>query len=103
MGGMPSVRVVAVPLLVLPDSIELGKGPIKRASPVSKEVRARVARNLISARESAGLSQRQLASVSGVSQRLISQLEAGITNASLDKLAALASALGIELKDLVGS
>lgn len=53
-----------------------------------------IAKNLTKLRSAAGLSQAQLASVSGVSQQLISQIERGI-NASTKHLPKLANALGV--------
>lgn len=55
-----------------------------------------IAKNLTKLRSAAGLSQAQLASVSGVSQQLISQIERGI-NLTTKHLPKLANALGVSV------
>jgi transcriptional regulator with XRE-family HTH domain len=58
---------------------------------------ARLAREVFELRKTAGLTQRQLASKSGVQQADISRIEAGDANPTLATIAALAYALGAEL------
>ncbi|MEV7150483.1 helix-turn-helix transcriptional regulator [Streptomyces sp. NPDC093084] len=57
--------------------------------------------NLVKAREEAGLTQFQLAAMSGVAQAKISQYENGHTCPSVQKAAALADALGLLVDDLL--
>lgn len=54
------------------------------------------------ARESAGMTQEQLAAVIGVTQGAIAQWESGITHPSYGKLKPLANALRITLDELIG-
>ncbi len=57
----------------------------------------RLARELFEVRKAAGLTQRQLATKSGVQQADISRIEAGDANPTVATIAALAYALGAEL------
>ena len=59
-----------------------------------------VGKRLKKVREAAGLSQRQLAKASGVSQAMISQTEAGHKEGGLRTLEKLAHALGITFETL---
>ncbi|MGE5905323.1 helix-turn-helix domain-containing protein, partial [Klebsiella pneumoniae] len=58
------------------------------------DVLAHVASNLRRLRRAAGLSQTALATTSGISRRMITNLEGGDTNISLSSLDRLAEALG---------
>lgn len=58
----------------------------------------RLAREIFDLRKAAGLTQRQLAARSGVQQADISRIEAGDANPTLATIAALAYALGAELR-----
>ena len=60
-----------------------------------------VAQNLRRLRRRAGLSQAALAEASGISRRMIVNLEGGATNISLSSLDHLAEALGADFVDLV--
>jgi XRE family aerobic/anaerobic benzoate catabolism transcriptional regulator len=53
-------------------------------------------------RKRAGLSQKALAAAAGVCQSAISRIERGQRNASLTKLAAIARALRVPVKRLLG-
>jgi transcriptional regulator with XRE-family HTH domain len=64
-------------------------------------VLAFVAQNLRRLRQSSGLSQVALAQASGISRRMIVNLEGGETNISLSSLDRLAEALGVGFVDLV--
>ena len=57
---------------------------------------------LISARKAAGLSQQQLAQRAGLSQRLVSHIETGAREGSLNSYTQLAKALGCAVSYLVG-
>lgn len=61
-----------------------------------------VGRRVREARTARGLTLDQLAERSGVSRRMIVNVEAGASNASLTTLLRLATALGVALADLVG-
>lgn len=65
------------------------------------DVLAFVAQNLRTLRRRAGLSQAALAEASGISRRMIVNLEGGATNISLSSLDHLAEALGADFVDLV--
>jgi transcriptional regulator with XRE-family HTH domain len=67
----------------------------------SDPVRMAFADNLLAARRRAQLTQAQLASASGVSQRHISALESGLADPKLSTVAALAAALGIRSEELL--
>ena len=62
-----------------------------------REDRYRLGTALLAGRVSAGLTQRQLAAVSGVRQSELSPIEAGNANPTLQTLGALARALRIEI------
>ena len=74
---------------------------IVRSSTARSDVLAFVAQNLRRLRQRAGLSQVALAQASGISRRMIVNLEGGETNISLSSLDHLAEALGARLVDLV--
>lgn len=65
------------------------------------DVLAFVSENLKRLRQGAGLSQAALAEASGLSRRMIVQLEGGDTNISLSSLDRLADALGATFIDIV--
>jgi transcriptional regulator with XRE-family HTH domain len=65
------------------------------------DVLAFVAQNLRRLRQRAGMSQAALADASGISRRMIVNLEGGATNISLSSLDHLAEALGADFVDLV--
>ena len=65
------------------------------------DVLAFVAHNLRRLRRRSGLSQVALAQASGISRRMIVNLEGGETNISLSSLDRLAEALGASFVDLV--
>jgi transcriptional regulator with XRE-family HTH domain len=74
---------------------------IVRSSSERSDVLAFVARNLRRLRRRAGLSQAALAQASGISRRMIVNLEGGETNISLSSLDHLAEALDASFVDLV--
>ena len=57
---------------------------------------------LISARKAAGMSQQELAERAGLSQRLVSHIETGAREGSLNSYSKLAKALGCAVSYLVG-
>lgn len=67
------------------------------------DVLAHVAANLRRYRADAGMSQEALAQASGLSRRMISNLESGDTNISLSKLASLSRALGVGFAAMVAN
>jgi transcriptional regulator with XRE-family HTH domain len=79
-------------------AVEPGMAAAKRTGapppPVSPELRNTFAENLRAARTEAGLSQRRLAELTGVSRKYISEIEASAVNASLDIVTLLATHLG---------
>ncbi len=66
-----------------------------------EEARARVADNLRRMRAEAGLSQEELAELAGFHRTYLSQVERCKNNLSLDSLVSLASALGVDVVDLL--
>ncbi len=68
--------------------------------PYPDRLRVLLARILVNARTAAGLSQRALAAQAGISQKLISHLEAAKTNVTLNTVTIIACALGIDPRDL---
>jgi len=62
---------------------------------------ARIGRHIRKAREAVGMSQNEAALAAGLSGRTYRDLEAGRTNPSLATMAAVVSALGLRLDDLV--
>ena len=67
-----------------------------------EEIPLAVGRRVRQARTDRGLTLDQLADRSGVSRRMIINVEAGTSNASITTLLRLATALGVALPDLVG-
>jgi transcriptional regulator with XRE-family HTH domain len=65
------------------------------------EVRQRISVNLKKLRLDRGLSQEKLAEISGFHRTYVSQLERCITNISIDGLENIASALGVDVRDLL--
>jgi transcriptional regulator with XRE-family HTH domain len=70
-----------------------GKGPTPRQKEFGDRIRAR--------RDKLGWSQEDLALESGINRTYIGTLEAGERNPSLENIARLAVALGIDAADLV--
>lgn len=60
-----------------------------------------IARRIRSARDRAGFTRKQLASASGASERYLALLEAGTGNPSVDKMLAIADALGLAMAELL--
>jgi len=73
------------------------EGPAAIAHLRDLEDRFRLALTLMRRRQECGLTQRQLASLTGTPQYQISRMEAGLANPTLRTVGALARALGIEL------
>jgi len=65
------------------------------------EARRRVAENLRRLRKERGLSQEAMAELADFHRTYVSQLERCITNISLDGLERLASALGVDVLDIM--
>lgn len=66
-------------------------------------IAAEVVRRLREAREARGLSMNALASEAGLSQSMISRLENGAGNPTLDSLLRIAAVLNIELGSLISA
>jgi XRE family transcriptional regulator, aerobic/anaerobic benzoate catabolism transcriptional regulator len=60
-----------------------------------------IARRIRSARDRAGFTRKQLATASGASERYLALLEAGTGNPSVDKMLAIADALGLAMAELL--
>jgi len=58
---------------------------------------------LVRLRKEKGISQKELANLSGLSPRMIAHYESQVSHPSLDKVEKIAQALGIQLTDLLGS
>jgi transcriptional regulator with XRE-family HTH domain len=65
------------------------------------DVRQRISANLKQLRQDRALSQEKLAEISGFHRTYVSQLERCITNISIDGLEKIASALGVDVRDLL--
>ena len=65
------------------------------------EARRRVARHVRRLRAARGLTQEALAGMAGVAARHLQRIEAGGMNPTLETLARLADALGVDVGDLV--
>lgn len=72
------------------DGIEVGKKEV--------DIVALLAENLIKARDSVGMTQKQLAEVTGIYQADISKIERGLANPSVSTLKRLADGMGLKLK-----
>lgn len=72
------------------------EGITVRIDPVPVELK--VANAVANARAKAGLSQSELASITGIDQSDISKIERGVANPSINTLNRLAKALGMELQ-----
>lgn len=71
------------------------EGITVRIEPIPVELK--VANAVVNARTKAGLSQSELASITGIDQSDISKIERGVANPSINTLNRLAKALGMEL------
>lgn len=69
--------------------------------PVAKRERQYLAATVVRARSAANLSQRELAKLSGLTQKWVSEIELGRANPALDTLAALARALKLPAHELI--
>lgn len=58
---------------------------------------------LVKLRKEKGLSQKELAALSGLSPRMIAHYESQVSHPSLDKIEKIAAALGIKVTDLLSS
>jgi transcriptional regulator with XRE-family HTH domain len=65
------------------------------------DLRLAVGRNVKHAREHAGLSQRDLCGLTGISQSYLSQVEKGQWNMGLDNIAKIAFAVGVAPYELL--
>ncbi|MBN1585902.1 MAG: helix-turn-helix transcriptional regulator [Candidatus Omnitrophica bacterium] len=63
-----------------------------------EQVKIAVAEQLVEIREKTGLTQKQLAQKMGVSQQLISRIESGSDNLTLETLVRFLSVLGVVMK-----
>lgn len=72
------------------------EGITVRIEPIPVELK--VANAVVNARAKAGLSQSELASITGIDQSDISKIERGVANPSINTLNRLAKALGMELQ-----
>ena len=72
------------------DGIEVGKKEV--------DIIALLAENLVKARDSVGMTQKQLAEVTGIYQADISKIERGLANPSVSTLKRLADGMGLNLK-----
>lgn len=75
---------------------------IRKASLKTESLRAKVARNVRTARESQGLSQESLAELAELHRTYISSVERCERNLTLETLERLASALGLDPLELLG-
>jgi transcriptional regulator with XRE-family HTH domain len=81
----------------MPDHAQMTDRAIQRLiASRSDELRRRLARELVAARSSSGLSRRDLAAEAGVDRRWIAKAEMGTANLTLDAISALATVLGTE-------
>lgn len=71
------------------------------AETAEKIARIRISRNLKKLRKERKLSQEKLAEEAGFHRTYISQLERCITNVSIDGLQRIATALGVDVLDLL--
>jgi ribosome-binding protein aMBF1 (putative translation factor) len=78
--------------------VEAGASEAERRELDAARHRFRIGTRLLQARLSAGLTQQQLASASGVAQADISRIEHGQANPTADTLSALARPLGVTLE-----
>lgn len=67
----------------------------------NKKNKISFSQNLIRLRKERGLSQQELAKISGLSQRMIFYYENRATNPPIDKVEAIAKALNVNITDLI--
>jgi len=68
-----------------------------------EQVKADLSRNLKAARALKGLAQERLALEANVDRTMVSKIERGITNPSLDVLLRLANRLDVSISDLISA
>ena len=76
----------------------MGRGKLTEAGTA---LRLTVGNNVKIARERAGLSQRELCRITGISQPYLSQVENGTWNMALDNIANISAALGLAAHELL--
>ncbi len=69
---------------------------------MSSSLQQRIARNVRRLRTARGLTQEQLADITGVAAAQISRIETGSRNTTLTTIEAIAAGLGCDLVDLIG-
>ena len=75
---------------------------MKKASPIAQEdLLNGLAQRVRENRKARGMTARDLAEASGLSLRFVAQLEAGQANIAIGRLASVASALGLPLREIV--
>lgn len=77
---------------------EKSRGAGRGAEGISEHQRKEFGLSLRAARLNAGLKQSDLAEMTGVEQKYISRIEHGTVNLTLDTMAVLAKALGLDVK-----
>lgn len=73
-------------------------GADRTADGISEQQRKEFGASLRAARLDAGLKQSDLANMTGIDQKYISKIEHGSVNLTLDTMALLAQALGLDVK-----
>ena len=74
---------------------------MKRAAGRKESARDRFARNLRSTRDARGLSQELLAAQAGLHRTYVGSIERGERNVSIDNMERLATALSVDIVDLL--
>ena len=77
--------------------------PLRTDADVSEEMKVAFGRNCKAARAQAGLSQGQLAALVKFPQSMLSNIEAGRVNLTIQTMVTIARALQVELAQLVGN
>jgi ribosome-binding protein aMBF1 (putative translation factor) len=76
------------------------EGPEAVADLAALRTRYRIARELRAARQTHGLTQQQLAEMTGIDQGDISRIETGEANPTLETLSTIGAAIGVDLHAL---
>lgn len=71
------------------------------AKPTIQDIRDWLAFNLRLARQNAGIAQERLALEAGVDRTMVSKIERGLTNPSLETLLKLSNHLNLEISELL--
>lgn len=98
---VPPAPTESTPERQAPRQISTDKLPVQAIPPLSTELRDTFATNFLIARKAAGLSKAEITRRTGVTRRILMEVEAGRQNLTLETVERLAQAVGLKGCDLL--